>query len=279
MDSGEEFNGCKYSDDEFDDEDTDDYTDDDDDDDNDDEPILTEMQKQELHRRKYVGRLYNGEFHPEYFIPRPKRLSNEKLFVEYKEEAKQLKREISNSDEISKADEELETIIYRFEVKLNRSHTVPTGDPNNQPFPLPHDLTPSDVRTWICTWEPFDFFVVPWSCVETKPPALGDTHQHFAAILRPWVNRWKPIDVTVKDRTGPNTDLIKNDIPTQGQLKTLEARSKRRFLHNETKMRQRREKLTQYFQKKYKKSDNDMHKYSSFDSNLKENKLKLELLC
>ncbi len=268
--------------DDSDDDDTFDETDTDFSESEEEEAPLTEEQLLEQHRRRYVGRLYNGQRHPEYFQPRPGRLSLPQLCAQYQEEGRALRRRLEaegDSADATPGDGDLDIILRRFDMKLNRGHVLSFGDPNQAPFPLPHDVAPSSTQSWIGNWEPFDFVLQPWPCIETEPAELGDPHQVFAGTLRPWLDQWVPFHSGDTKRTELAPDLITRDILTKKQRRLWEQRANRKNFFSPGRMQRRREQLKQYFQTKYHKTDKDMKKYSHFTESLQEGMAKFAALC
>ena len=224
--------------------------------------------------------VHNDKVYSDYFTAYLRPMTHQEIMESTKEEIKELKKELANDTSVSQTLEEFEKLLSRFEVKLNRQPSIPSGDPNLLPFPTPHDFIPADMRKWICNWKPFDFELEPWP--SSEPISLTHPNDISDSTLRLWLDDWEPFSMEIDGECAwkcLELDVIKNDIITQQQAKILECRHKRTDMEDQARMARRRNKLKDYFTKKYHISDCDLEKYSNFVPNLEENALQLLSLC
>ena len=224
--------------------------------------------------------VHDDKVYSNYFVAYLRPMTHEEIRESTKEEVRDLKRELANTPSLSGTLEEFEKVLCRFEVKLDRPLSIPSGDPNLLPFPTPHDFVQTDLRKWLCSWKPFLFEI------ELEPPCEpiypSDPSEISRHKLRPWLDNWEPFDTSIKGESAwkciqPN--LFADDILTKAQREIVEKRARRRQLDNEERMAQRREQLMNYFKTTYHKSVSDLDKYSGFISSLEENCKRLLSLC
>ncbi len=209
-------------------------------------------------------------------------LTKEEFAEECKDEIKNLKRDLTNTEESTPILEETEKILTRNEFKLNRIPSIPQGDPNLQPFPIPHDSSPSDMRKWVSTWQPFDCQLTPWPCIETKPSELGVTQEIFKGLLRPWLDNWVPFDMEIDGEAAwecLELNLVANDIITKEQGKLIEKRSTRTDMNNRGRMAFRRKQLRHYFKQKYHINEEQISRYDNFTQSLEDSAKEFQTVC
>ncbi len=209
-------------------------------------------------------------------------LTKEEFAEECKDEIKNLRRDLTNTEEYNPAIEETEKILTRNEFKLNRIPSVPQGDPNLQPFPIPHDSSPSDMRKWLSTWKPFDFQLTPWLCIETKSSDLEFTQEVVKGFLRPWLDDWVPFDMEIDGECAwqcLEPKAVANDVITKKQANLIEKRSTRTDMNDRKRMAMRQMHLRQYFKQKYHLSEEQVSRYDNFAQSLEDGAKEFELLC
>ncbi len=224
--------------------------------------------------------VHGDKVYSDYFVALLRPMTQEEITASSREDIRDLKKELANDPSLTDTLQDFEKILSRFEVKLNRQPSVPSGDPNQLPFQTPYDFIPTDMRKWIVNWEPFNFELDPWPM--NGPVDLADSSQEIAHCFRPWLDDWEPFDTEI---TGDSAwkqiqpDLFAKDILTKKQKETLQNRENRKDMNDQNRIIRRRKKLMDYFQSKYRMTDAELEKYSHFLPSLEQNAAKLLSLC
>ncbi|KAL5009313.1 hypothetical protein ScPMuIL_014894 [Solemya velum] len=219
--------------------------------------------------------------------------ATDQYWQDVRSEILNIKEDLERNNAVCQSGHELLEVCYRWLKMYSytnppiKSHIYFRGDPNRNPFQLPEDVqrNPNSLRDWVETWTQFNT-VVPesgaWEMKEVEDIDMGDPDETFKDSLRTPTRRGVSFITEVQGEAGwevlPEC-VIEQDIPTEGQKRILQSREKRKNLYNEKHMKVRREKLADYFIKKYGFEPKLLENYLLFAERMRTNSEEFEGLC
>ena len=132
---------------------------------------------------------------------------------------------------------------------VTRQKPLLLGDQNVVPFDAPEWFNPQTLRSFLNNETAFDTTLDPpeqedWT--HLRKPDVGDANAAFALYVRSWLNTSEPFDTEIEGEVAwsvADVDVIKNDQPTEAQIKMIESRSQRKYFNSKKRMRKRRRQL------------------------------------